>query len=120
MDTKDYINEALAAEMTAAYNKRRLSQKELSKRTDIPIATLQRLLTGKYDIRAEVIVAVAQAVGEDPAELMRRSMEFAQVLLSEAEAKNVTSIRRNDDGAQYDEYAGDIAANRDAEANTDE
>jgi transcriptional regulator with XRE-family HTH domain len=121
VDIKDFINQAIAGELRAEQNKRKLSQAELSKRSGIPIATMQRLLTGKYDIRAEALVAVATAIGADPADVMRDAVKYAEQLLSEV-TDNVTAFPglNADDTGEIDTYAGAKAAYRDPEADTDE
>lgn len=121
MDIKSFINQAIAGELRAEQNKRKLSQAELSNRSGIPIATMQRLMTGKYDIRAEALVSVALAIGADPADIMRDAVKYAEQLLSEAQ-DNVTALPvfDPDDAAAIDRYQGAKAAYRDPDADVDE
>ncbi|HEX7105807.1 MAG TPA: helix-turn-helix transcriptional regulator [Acidothermaceae bacterium] len=67
-----FIRDLFAAETRAEMARRRITQTALASSTGINRARLQSRLTGQTSFPVEELVAVAQALGLDAAELVER------------------------------------------------
>ena len=108
--------EAVAAELRAERAAARLTVEELADLSGVHRGTLLRYLNAKRDIPVSTLVQIAEGLGV-PAHLI---LERASERMSEKRS-NVTPLRgRNLTTKEIDEYAGDKAAHRDPEMDTDE
>lgn len=77
MDTADAIA-AIAAELRAERAAKRMTITQLSQRSGVPSATLNRYLAGQRDVPVSTIIALASALEVDPGELLDRAVARAQ------------------------------------------
>lgn len=68
------VSRAISDELTGAYSKRRLTQEEIARKTDMPLVTVQKKLRGRAPISATDLVILAQAIGVDPAKVLADAM----------------------------------------------
>jgi len=121
----DYLNQAVAAELKAAYVAERLNQTRLSEITGISMVTLQRVLAGTRDVTVANLGKISAASKVDPETIMERAIARAQRLAAEAASEAASNVKDFpaldlDDTGAIDAYQGDKAAYRDPEADTDE
>jgi transcriptional regulator with XRE-family HTH domain len=115
------VSRAISDELTGAYSKRRLTQEEIARKTDMPLVTVQKKLRGRAPISATDLVILAQAIGVDPAKVLADAMTEL-----EAASEGVASLaeqRRKKTPATMtdDELEGERnAANTDPEMGGDE
>ncbi|MGX9349218.1 helix-turn-helix domain-containing protein [Microbacterium sp. KNMS] len=72
--TQPLISTIASDVLTGFYKRKRLTQEELAERSDIPLTSLQKKLRGNAPITATDLVVISQAIGVDPALVMREIM----------------------------------------------
>jgi transcriptional regulator with XRE-family HTH domain len=74
---KPYASDELAAVVSvlaAARERMGISQRELSRRLDLHEMAVMKLELGRRDLSLGEFISMAKALGEDPAELLGRSL----------------------------------------------
>lgn len=73
------ISRTAADVLTGYYKRKRLTQEELAKLSDIPLPTLQKKLKGYAPITATDLVMLSRAIGIDPAKVMAEVVEEVEL-----------------------------------------
>jgi transcriptional regulator with XRE-family HTH domain len=108
--------EAVAAELRAERAAARLTVEELAERSGVHRGTLLRYLNAKRDIPVSTLIQIAEGLNIAPHLILERAAER----MSEKRS-NVTPLRsREFTTEQIEGFAGDKAAHRDPEMDTDE
>lgn len=115
------VSRAISDELTGAYSKRRLTQEEIARKTDMPLVTVQKKLRGRAPISATDLVILAQAIGVDPAKVLADAMSELDSA-SEGVASLAAQRRKKTPATMTDdELEGERnAANTDPEMGHDE